>query len=99
MTDEPPIHDLEQLVITACRMVAKGGHIGAMTIVANRRLTYRELARMRNHPMHASVTIAMDGTGTIRVRRRETTLRQALGTPRTGENGHGSRASATADAC
>ena len=92
MTDESTNHDLEQLITTACRMVARGGHVGAITVVANRRLTYRELARVRNHSAHASVTIVMDGNGTIRVRRCETTLRPSSVTPRTGENGHGSRA-------
>ena len=75
MTDERGERHLEQLIASACCVVAAGEEVGSITIVANRRLTYHALARVRNHAALCCVAIAMDGNGTVLVRRHDATLR------------------------
>ena len=89
MTDDRADHGLEQLIASACCVVAASEDVGSITIVANRRLTYQELARVREHAVPCRVAIAMDGHGTVRVRRHSVMKRQSVGRCR-GANEHGS---------
>jgi len=98
MTDERAHHHLEQLIASACCVVAADATIGSITIVANRRLTYQELARMRDHAEPCRVAIAMDGHGTVSVRRRNATGRPPSAERFAGENEHGSGDSGTRSA-
>ena len=75
MSDDRTDYDLEQLIASACCVLAASEDVGSITIVANRRLTYQELARVRDHAAPCQVAIAMDGHGTISVRRRSDTRR------------------------
>jgi hypothetical protein len=89
MTDDRADHHLEQLIASASCVVAASEDVGSITIVANRRLTYPELARVLDHAVPCRVAIAMDGHGTVRVRRRDVMRRPSLGRCR-GENEYGS---------
>jgi hypothetical protein len=90
MTDERANHHLEQLIASACCVLAASEDIGSITIVGNRRLTYQELALVRDHAASCQVAIAMDRHGTISVRRRSTTRRPPSIGEFAGENEHGS---------
>jgi hypothetical protein len=91
MTDDRADHHLEQLIASACCVLAGSEDVGSITIVANRRLTYQELARMRDHAAPCRVAIAMDGHGTVSVRRRGATRRSRSTGRFRGETEHGSR--------
>jgi hypothetical protein len=73
MPDDRTDHHLEQLIASACCVLAASDDISSITIVGNRRLTYQELARVRDHAAPCHVAIAMDGHGTVSVRRRGAT--------------------------
>jgi hypothetical protein len=60
---------LEQLIASACRVVGAGEGIGSVVIIADRRLTYPELARARGQAARCRVDVSMDGRGAIAVRR------------------------------
>jgi hypothetical protein len=89
MTDDRADHHLEQVIASACCVIAASEDIDSITIVGNRRVTYPEFARVREHATPCRVAIAMDGHGTVRVRRRDVTRRPSLGRCR-GENEYGS---------
>ena len=57
MTDEDGELDLEQVIASACRVVAAGNDIGAIAITVNRQLTYEELVRLRDRAAPCQVTI------------------------------------------
>jgi hypothetical protein len=90
MTDIGADHHLEQLIAGACRVLDVSEDVGAITILVNRRLTYEELVRMRDHAAPCHVAIAKDGHWTFSVRRRSATRRPRSAGRITGKNAHGS---------
>ena len=69
MTTRSEASDLVPLITAACCAVGAGGGIGSIRVVADRRLTYDELARLREHAAACNVALTMDGTGLVTVRR------------------------------
>lgn len=61
---------LESTICGACRLAGEENGVGSITIVANRRLTYAELYRCRQQAKRLNLDLRMDGSGTVRVRRR-----------------------------
>jgi hypothetical protein len=95
LSEDRADENLEHLIASACCVLAASEDVGSITIVANRRLTYQELARVRDHAAPCHVAIAMDGHGTVSVRRRGTTGRPLSIGEFAGENEHGSGDSGT----
>ena len=58
---------LEPVIASACRLVANSLAVRGVTVVAGRRLTYDELARLRALAEACRVRLTMDGTGDVRL--------------------------------
>jgi hypothetical protein len=58
-----------QLVDAACCVVGGNAGVKSITVVANHRMRYGELARLREHAMACHTDFSVGGSGTVIVRR------------------------------
>jgi hypothetical protein len=59
---------VDDVISSACRLVAERASIGTITILLGRRPTYRELERWRAFALSCDVRLAVDGFGVVTVR-------------------------------
>ena len=60
-----------QLVDAACSVVGGNAEVKSITVVANHRMRYGELAQLREHATACNADFVVGGSGTVTVRRAE----------------------------